>query len=225
VPDPHIAVTELQLFAHFGGQPRPAKALHPDRLPTPATISEALYLFTLINAFIRMQGAVELLTHSATVNHGGGLRKSRERVWANPVHYAHHIAAAMAGGTPLKVKVSCAVFSTTHSFRAIPAHQQVPLLDAMAVIGKDGSRLIVYLLNRSARDEAVEVDLVIEGLDVAPQARVIRLAGESMYDQNSQQDPERIAPRASTLVVQDGQASLSVAPYSLVRLIFDLLPA
>jgi alpha-N-arabinofuranosidase len=225
VEDPHIAVTELQLFARWSGQPRPGRPLSPERVPTPATISEALYLMTLIHAFIRMEGAVEMLTHSATVNHGGGLRKARERVWANPVHYAHQMAAALSGGTPIKVKVACDAFSTNHSFGTIPAHSAVPVLDAMAILGEDRSQLIVSLLNRSVTDGPIDVAVDLGDVAVRSDAHLIVLAGETMYDQNTEEEPERIVPRESTVPVQDGQVSLSLAPYSIARLTFELEPA
>lgn len=225
IEDPHIAVTELQLFAHFSGQPRPRKALRPERLPTPATISEALYVLTMINAFIRTHGTVELLTHSATVNHGGGLRKTRERVWANPVHYAHQLAAAMSGGTPVQVKVACDTYATTRSFGHIPAHSNVPVLDAVAAISADGSQLIVMLMNRSATGSAIDLAVVPGHLAVGPQVDVVLLAGDTMYDRNTPAEPERIVPRASTVSMQEGQVRLPVSPFSLVRLTFDLQPA
>jgi alpha-N-arabinofuranosidase len=222
IADPHIAVTELQLFAHFSGQPRPGKALRPETLPTPATISEAIYLLTLIHAFIRMEGLVELLTHSATVNHGGGLRKTRERVWANPVHYAHQIAIALSGGTPVKVKVACDTYATTHSFGHIPAHQATSALDAMAVIHAERSQLVVMLVNRSTTDEPLQVTVNLEGLAVGPEAHLVRLIGASMYDQNTLEEPQRIAPRSSTVPVQDHKVHLAIPAFSLARLTFSL---
>jgi alpha-N-arabinofuranosidase len=222
VEQPRIAVTELQLFARFSGQPRSGKPLRPRTLPTPATISEALYTLTMINAFVRLEGAVDMLTHSATVNHGAGLRKTRERVWANPVHYAHQMAAAMAGGTPVKVQVTCNTYDTTQSFGHIPAHQGIPLLDAVAVINEVDGQLIVVVVNRSARDEPIDLTVVSDNLALGSDAHLVWLAGETMYDQNTQEEPERIMPRASTVPVHDGEVRLSIRPFSLVRLTFDL---
>jgi alpha-N-arabinofuranosidase len=230
VKAPRMAVTELQLFAHFSGQPGGQGAgeqrLRPEQLPAPATISEALYLFTLLHALIRMEGTVELLTHSATVNHGGGLHKARERVWASPVHYAHAMAASMAGGTPLKVKAACDTYATTHVFGQIPPLQDVPVLDAMAALSADGERLTVTLVNRSAT-EPVEVRVAIEDLAVGAEAELVCLSGGTMYDQNTLEEPERIVPQASTVQVERGteghpEVRLPVAPFSLLRLTFDL---
>jgi alpha-N-arabinofuranosidase len=220
VQDPHIAMTELQLFARFSGQPRPGKPLRPEWLPTPATISEALYLYTYLHAFVRMQGAVDILTHSATVNHGGGLRKARERVWANPVHHAHQMARLLVGGTPVQVAVACETYSTRHSFGHIPAHEAVPVLDALAVLDEDECRLIVTLVNRSAlRSLTVTVD---PGWPVGPEAKLVRLSGETMYDQNTLDEPTRIAPHGERVAVIAGKVELELAPFSLARLTFDV---
>jgi len=216
IREPRIAITELQLFAHFQGQPEPRSALHPERMPTPATISEALYTTTIIHACIRMGDRVSMLTHSATVNHGGGLRKAHERVWANPVHYGHQMGMALAGGTPLKVSLACDAYDTNQSFGQVPCHRQAPALDAMAVLSADGGSLVVMLLNRLAggRPIALEID---PGMAVAAEAEIVTLAGETMYDQNTLEDPERIRPRRTTAAVAGGKLSLDVPPFALVR--------
>ena len=95
----------------------------------------------------------------------------------------------------------------------------------MAVIGEDGSRLIVTLVNRSARDEALDLAVDLGELAVGPEAKLVRLAGESMYDQNTQEEPERIVPRVSTVPVENGEVRLSLRPYSLARLTFALGPS
>jgi alpha-N-arabinofuranosidase len=221
LPDPHIALTELQLFAHFDGRPRPGQPLRPEWLPTPATISEALYLYTYLHAFVRMEGAVEMLTHSATVNHGGGLRKARERVWANPVHYAHQMARLLVGGTPLKVKVACETYSTRHSFGHIPAHRDVPVLDVLAVLDKEGDHLVVTLVNRAACSDAIDLTIVPSDLTVGPEAELVSLSGETMFEQNTLDEPTRVAPKTRRVPVTAGQVQLSLAPFTLARLTFN----
>jgi alpha-N-arabinofuranosidase len=191
-------------------------------MPTPATISEALYLATYLHAFVRMQGAIDVLTHSATVNHGGGLRKEREQVWANPVHYAHQMARPLAGGTPVKVAVRCESYATRHSFGTIPAHESVPVLDALAVLDESGRRLIVSVVNRSAALGPIDVTISPGGLPVGPQAEQVRLCGDQMYDQNTLDEPARIVPRTEQLPVSESGVQFSMAPFCLVRLTFDL---
>jgi alpha-N-arabinofuranosidase len=176
----------------------------------------------MIHEFIRMQGAVEMLTHSATVNHGGGLRKAHEHVWANPVHYAHHIATEMSGGTPIRVQVASGTYATAQSFGHIPALCDVPVLDAMAVISADGRELIVLLVNRSASGQPIDLNLIPGSLAVGPEVRLVTLAGETMYDQNTLDAPDRIVPQHAALSLEDGLVHLSIAPFSFARLTFDL---
>ncbi|MFH1569212.1 MAG: alpha-N-arabinofuranosidase, partial [Gemmatimonadota bacterium] len=117
---PRMAITELQLFAHFHGEAPAGGRLTPAMVPTPDTQAEALSLALIVHACIRLGDFVELLTHSAAVNHGGGLRKQRERVWANPVHWAHALTGALGGGTPVAVELGCGTYSTTGTYGHIP---------------------------------------------------------------------------------------------------------
>jgi alpha-N-arabinofuranosidase len=106
VQDGRVAVTELQMFAHLGreagGQ---TERLNRENLVNPATLGEALYDTLIFHAAARLQPFVELVTHSATVNHGGGLRKERERVYANPCYYASRFMADWAEATPVKIEL------------------------------------------------------------------------------------------------------------------------
>jgi len=212
---PRLAITELQLFAHF----RSTGAEGPsgrDDLPSPDTISEALYATLIIHECIRLGELVEMVTHSATVNHGGGLRKRRERVWANPVHSAHVMGMALAGGTPLGVRLSCPTISTTHTFGHLPVVDAAPALDAMAVADADGATVLM-LVHRSAASGPVRLTVDLGGLDAVGEAAVLTLAGEAINDRNTFEQPERIVPAASTAPLDVRGLELTLPPYSLTR--------
>jgi len=216
---PRWALTECQLFAHFQGEAPPGAKLTPQTMFNPATISEALYFSTLVHECIRLGDFVELFTHSATVNHGGGLRKTKERVWANPVHYAHLLGAAFFDATPVAVKLTSGAFSTANRYGCIPPLKDVPAVDAMAALAQDGS-LVVMLVHRCATGGPIALELTLQDFKAAAEAEVVTLAGEAWHSQNTETEPEKIKPRASALRVEDGKrASLTLAPYSLTRVI------
>ena len=217
IADPHLAITELQLFASYAHKPGRAGRPERPRIPTPATISEALYATLIIHECIRLGDFVEMVTHSATVNHGGGLRKDRQRVWANPVHYAHAMGAELAGGTPLGVKLACGTFSTAREFGHLPAVKGIPDLDAMAVLGEGGEALMLMLVHRSGRAGPVELAIDLGGFPARDRAEVLTLKGETLDDQNTYAEPQRITPRPSSGEVRDGTLTLTLAPYSLTR--------
>ena len=235
VETPHLDITELQLFAHFqggaegagreadtGGAREDETGLTPETMPTPVTISEALYDATIRHECMRAGGFVELLTHSATVNHGGGLRKQGERVWANPCHYGRQMGMSLAGGTPIRVHLESDVISTDDSFREIDPIEDVPAVDAMAVHHADEDRLNVMLVNRtSGTGETTPVTIDTGDFDPTAEATVETLSGESMHEQNSRSDPERVTPATSTLTVEDGRATLELDEYAMTLVTFE----
>ena len=222
IAEPSLAITELQLFAHFqnpASEEKPAAdALSQATMPTPATISEALYFATILHECIRLEGLVEMITHSATVNHGGGLRKTRERVWANPVHHAHALAAPLAGGTPVAVRLDCAAFSTRQAFQGMPPLTDVPVIDAVAVLSANESTLTLMLAHRSADTGPITLSVDLSGFPGTPEAELVTLAGTAMWDQNTPEEPHRIVPHPSTLPLTNGRAEITLPPFSLTRL-------
>ena len=216
IREPRLAITELQLFAHFQGEPG---KLTRDTMPRQDSVAEALYLMTIVHAAARLGEFVELITHSATVNHGGGLRKQRERVWPNPVHHAHAMGIALADGTPLAVELECARYSTHHAFATIPALQDVPVLDVLAARHDDGS-VVVSVVNRG--QDTVTAELRMTGISTAAEAQVQILSGEAWHDRNTLEEPARITPRASTVRVESGRARLELPAMSLAVLALPL---
>lgn len=216
IQEPRLALTELQLFARFKGEPDPNRPLSPEQMPTPATVSEAVYFATMFFECVRMGDFVEMITHSATVNHGGGLRKTKERVWGNPVHYAHGMAMPLAGGTPVQVHLACAAYATRTAFGLIMPMSNIPVLDALAVLTRDGA-LVLLVAHCGAECGPLEVALDLGGYKASGPAEVLLLSGATMYDQNSAEEPERIVPRKSTLAPG---APLNLPPYSLASVTF-----
>lgn len=206
IADPRLAITELQLFAHFRGELRPG-GLSPATMPRQDSMAEALYYLTILHAAIRLGSFVKLVTHSATVNHGGGLRKQQERVWANPVHYAHSLSIALGGGAPLAVAVTSATYGTGRNFASIPKLTDVPVIDAVAVRQADG--VVLSVINRCAEPVAVQLDGVGE-------ATATVLSAEAYYVGNTLDGPTRVVPREVT--VRDGVLSLPGYGYALVVL-------
>jgi alpha-N-arabinofuranosidase len=224
IDDPRVAITELQLFAHFQGTPGIGEQLSPATMPGNQTISEALYVATIIHECIRMGRTMEMITHSATVNHGGGLRKIRERVWGNPIHYGHVMLRELAEGTPVAVELSSDAFATNQSFSdgRMPPLDEVPAIDPMAVVSADGSKLILSMVHRSATTGPVEMSISLGDLSVQPEVEVVTLKGDEWWDANTEAQPERIVPQTASTTVKEGIVALTVAPYSLTRVTFTL---
>ncbi len=222
IQQPRLAITELQMFSHFRGEVSSGAKMTPETMPSQATISEALYTTTIIHECIRLGEFSEMVTHSATVNHGAGLNKRQERVWADPCHYAHAMGIALAGGNPVKVRLACGTFSTKTEFRKsrLPAVNNIPVLDVVGVLEVGGQSLIVMLVHRCATCGPIALSIELGDFSAAPLADVLTLAGESMHDRNSLTEPARVVPRASILQVKGSKAELTLPAFSLTRLTF-----
>ncbi len=217
IREPRLAITELQFFARFTGEVRQDGKLTPWTMPSQDTISEALYFATIVNMSIRLGDFVELITHSATVNHGGGLRKERERVYANPVHYAHVLLRDLAGCVPVGIQLACATYSTARGFGHIPPLQKVPILDPMAVLSPDGE-LILTIIHRCATSGPVDLTVQLKGFE-ANEVEVTTLAGETWYDRNTRDNPTKVIPQKSSASLKDSNTvHLTLQPFSLTKL-------
>lgn len=228
IEQPRLAITELQLFAHLGRKRDDAAPvrLTRDNLVRQDSMTEAIYDVLIYHAAVRLSPFVPLITHSATVNHGGGLRKERERVWANPCHDAQAAFAAFAGATPVPVEIECAV---ERAPRVLPdlhnaaAEAAYGVVDALAAVAPDGA-LLISIVHRGTSGP---VSVAIELPDFRPggAAAVRALGADVPWAGNTREEPERIRPLDSTRPVAGRRVELAVPPYTLVRVRVPGAPA
>jgi alpha-N-arabinofuranosidase len=219
VRDGRLAVTELQMFAHLG----PAAGEQPERLNrqnlvTPATLGEALYDTLIFHAAARLQPFVELVTHSATVNHGGGLRKERERVYANPCYYASRFIADWAGATPAKIELHAPTEKAPiilPDIRNAGGDPSFGVVDALAGRAVNGD-LLLSLVNRGTGG-AVVLKAKADGFAAGNKAEVWTLTGPVPWAANTLEQPDAVAPVRSEAEVSGDSLSLQLAPYSVVQ--------
>ena len=227
---PRLAVTELQMFARLAGAPKAGAAarLTHEKLVNPGTQAEALYDVLLYHACVRLAPFVEMVTHSATVNHGGGLRKQRERVYANPCHHAQAAFAAFAGATPVAVTLETPmeraprVLPDLASTAKDAKEVAFGAVDALAALAADGS-LLVSLVHRGTSGP---IRVAIELRDFAPAARadVRTLAADAPWSANSLDAPEAVKPVDSTAEVRGARVEVDLKPYTVTRLRFPPAP-
>lgn len=218
VKEPRLAVTELQIFARLGGiNANTTARLTRDNLVSPASLGEALYDVLIYHAAARLGPFVEMVTHSATVNHGGGLRKDRERVWANPCHYAQASFAAFAGATPVGIEIESAAERAPlvlPELKNAAREQMFSAVDALAAIGTDGA-LWLSLVHRGSGP--IRAAVIIDQFRGAATAEVRTLSAEVPWAINTLERPDAIKPRDTTTSVNGGAFTLDLLPFSVVR--------
>jgi alpha-L-arabinofuranosidase len=219
VKEPHLAVTELQLFAHLAGPSKPDAPVRLTRenLVTPGTQAEAFYDVLLYHAVVRLAPFAEMVTHSATVNHGGGLRKEHERVYANPCHYAQAAFAAFAGARSVALTLETPMAKPPRVLGDMKNQPEAAFgaVDALAALATDGS-LLISLVHRGTAG-AIRLSVALDGFSAAERAEVRTLAADVPWAANSLKAPEAVKPTDSTVAVRGGQCEIELKPFSVVR--------
>lgn len=223
IRDPRLAVTELQMFAHLGSAPpdgAPEK-LNRQNLVNPSTLTEALYDTLVFHSAVRLQPFVEMITHSATVNHGGGLRKERERVYANPCHYANLLFANFAESSPVTTHLRCP--SETAPL-VLPEIQNAggsaafPVLDTLAAVTPNGG-LLLSLVHRGASGP-LRLTVKVDDFP-ASTARFRTLTGPVPWAVNSLDSPEAIRLVPGQTPVRDQEFVLELPACAVVQVALD----
>ncbi|MCU0914732.1 MAG: hypothetical protein MUC88_09235, partial [Planctomycetes bacterium] len=223
VSEPRLAITELQMFARVG---RSASSDTPRRLThgtlvSPSTHAEALYDILIYHAAIRLAPFVEMVTHSATVNHGGGLRKTRERVFANPCHYAQSMFTVFAETTPLRTELTCPIVQAPlvlPDLRNAVKSWSGKALDALAARTPDGT-LLLSLVHRGA-GQPLDLEVKLTDFRPAGTAEIQTLSAPVPWAANTLEAPTAVVPVRGSGSVKGDKLSLRLSPYSytLVRI-------
>jgi alpha-N-arabinofuranosidase len=207
------------MFARVGqpSSPGASRRLTHRNLVNPSTQAEALYDVLIYHTAIRLAPFVEMVTHSATVNHGGGLRKSRERVYANPCHYAQAMFAAFAEAIPVRTELSC---STQKAPMVLPDLKNVASLwdyksvDALAAIASDGSLLISIVYKGT--EKSIGLDITLKGFETAKEAKIQTLSADVPWGGNTLENPRAITPVSTVERIEKGKLSITIKPYTVL---------
>lgn len=202
--EPHIAITELMDWA------RPAS------VGNVTSISGALWLSAIMNTCIRSNGMINLVTRTALLNHGGGMRKEHGIIYTEPVFWSHLMYASQAGTIPLGVKTNSPTFSSSGKY--VIKKENMPLVDVSALTTDSGDETSVFICNRDARS-AHDIELSLKGLKLKPEADFMMIQCDELSHRNSWIHPERIAPVFSKVKVKDSTIAYKMPPLSLIRLV------
>ncbi len=219
IVDPILAITELQLFAHLAGaDPNSPAHLTRENLVNPGTHAEAIYDTLLYHTAVRLAPFVDMVTHSATVNHGGGLRKQRERVYANPCHYAQGAFAAFAGATPVSAQLTCSKEKAPFVLPGIKSagpDLSYTTVSALAAVAPDGA-LLISLVNRGIAG-SVRVSIDVQNFKPASSAEFWLLSAKVPWAANTLEAPQAVTPVVSSIEVKGGSLTVDLPLYSVAH--------
>jgi len=223
VKEPKIAITELQIFTKD------------PNLPTNKTLTEALFYSGIVNTSICLGDFVELITHSALVNHGAGLNKEREIVYADPVYYSRKIYATQPGKLPVKLRVKTPTFNTmamemppkslpckenfAPELHALPAVKDVPYIDAVSLLSEDRRVLSLIVSNRHPNKQ-IETKIRLHDFKPQKNVKVRTLNGPSYMSRNTWRNPDLVKITEDYVIINGEELTYSLPAHSITNLIF-----
>ncbi|MFN7138886.1 MAG: alpha-L-arabinofuranosidase C-terminal domain-containing protein [Limisphaerales bacterium] len=216
VVSPRLAVTEAQIFARLGDASDSAGVLNRYNLVDASTQAEALFSTLLYHTAVRVAPFLDVITHSATVNHGGGLRKYRERVYANPCYYSQSWFADLVGSTPVAVEIESSLIEAPlvlPDIRRMTDAISFSSVDAIATVSSN--ELWLSIVHRGTNVINLQVDL--HGYEPGQSAELRTLSASVPWSANDSTYPERVAPVVSEVAVRNRSLSMVLNPYSVTR--------
>lgn len=201
---PRLAITELSIFTLK------------QQLPNVDNLSEALYYAGVVNAAIRSKGLVELITHSALINHSAGMAKQRGIVYPHPMWWALYLYSTHPGIQPVSINVEGPSFSCSGEW--LTRVEDAPTVDVVALLSQDQQTLVVFLTNRDPH-AAIEAEVAIDGFASQAQGAASTLTGESFMAKNTWNAPDQVRGRSHAVEMTDGRLQYTLPPHSLTRLV------
>lgn len=203
--EPRLAITELQFFTNKRS------------LPNNTNLCEALFLAGVLHTAIRMGGQVELITHSALVNHAGGLGKVREVVFPNPVQFTSLLYSTTPGRWPVHVRVAGEGYDCPGKW--LPAVRDVPVLDPLAMVDDSGRTLSLMVINRDPK-RAQKASILLHGLS-ARKARARVVTGPDFMARNEWDRPDVVSVRSEALAAKGERLEYEFAPHSVTEIVIE----
>ncbi len=222
VAEPRMSITELQLFGRIARTDGSGGTLTRESLVAPDCMAEAVYDALVYHMCVRLNPFIEMVTQSATVNHGGGLRKQKERVYANPCHWGQSMFREMADATPVAVEVAspseklACVLTKKDAFKIVG--DELAVIDAVAAVDEGGD-LLVSLIHRGV-DGPVGAAVSVAGFDASGEAEVTTLSADAPWSRNTLEVPDAIEPVRSSVPAEGGVLTVDMPPCSVALVRF-----
>jgi alpha-N-arabinofuranosidase len=170
-------------------------------LPLPAqhSMQSAIYAARLMNVFERSGDVVQMSAVSDMVNgwSGGVIQASRHAAYVTPTYLVNQLYASHLGTTRLTSTLTGPTFGSTLEGASVPT------LDAVASRSADGHQIFIKVVNTDPY-RAFSLQIFLNGVHIAPQARIETLNSQGINDANDFDRPE---------VVRITQSRLKTSPF------------
>jgi ABC-type polysaccharide/polyol phosphate transport system ATPase subunit/alpha-L-arabinofuranosidase len=226
-----IAVTDYSVM--FTDIPHVVHGMHPVMGRPEASIEwerntycvSALLEAMLLNLFIRRSEVDIACRFSLLSQIYSSIYRYADGKWlATPQAFVHALYNRLGGHLLVQSSVSVDGFDSP-AVGIIPAQKAVPLLDCLAAKTRDGSKLLIYVVNRNIESD-VRAAIHVKGF-TPKQATVKTVESPRFYSRNTTQLPtnvslqERTVPTSSLMESEKGPIQIDLPRHSLMLLVFE----
>ncbi|MEJ2745032.1 MAG: ATP-binding cassette domain-containing protein [bacterium] len=187
--------------------------------------ASALFEAMLLHLFIR-RSEVDVACRFSLLSHiySAVYRYADGRWIATPQAFVHKLYNRLGGHLLVQSSVAVDGFDSP-AIGIIPSQKGVPFLDCLAAKTRDGSKLLLYVVNRNV-DNDVRAVIQIKGF-TPKQATIKAVESPRFYSRNTTQSPSNVSllertVSTSTLMESDkGPIRLDLPKHSIMLLVFD----
>jgi alpha-N-arabinofuranosidase len=200
----HLAFTE---WLWTGGRPD---------APTFLNTSGAITTGSFLNMMMRNSSFVPISDMTGILEFAG-IWKVKGQVFGTPSYYVFKMYSNAAHAKLVDVTTDAGRYSVAQGIKRLPNIDDVPYLDVVATVSRDGGRLTLFCVNRSVTSD-ISAHLELDGFVAASTASVQMLGSSSLTDRNDEAAPTRVAPVASTEQIP-GNNWIHIFPHASVTVV------
>ena len=146
-----------------------------------------------------------------------GIWKKRSRVYGTPAYYAFRLYSSADINVPVSAETDSQHYDVHQGVKSLPEIPNVPYLDVVAALNGKGDRLTLFCVNRHSSED-IPADISLAGFSASATANIESLTAGSIYDRNSETQPEAIIPVPSTAALNGGRLSYTFPHASITRI-------
>ncbi|MGA8030083.1 MAG: alpha-L-arabinofuranosidase C-terminal domain-containing protein [Bryobacteraceae bacterium] len=146
-----------------------------------------------------------------------GIWKKRGRVYAAPAYYVFRLYSTADADVPVAVESDSGHYDVHHGITRLPQILNVPYLDVVAALNKNGDKLTLFCVNRHLTQD-IPAAISVSGFDAQANASVESVYARSIYEGNDEVRPNLVTPVRSTAEVAGSQVEYTFRHESVTRI-------
>lgn len=169
------------------------------RAPTYNNMGGAICAAGFLNTLIRVADFTPIANMTGLIEFGG-VWKERAQVYGVPAYWAFRMYSTSGATWPVETTTTGDAYDVDEGNRRIPEIPEVPYLDVVGALSESGDRLVLFCVNRHL-EETIPAEVRLTGFAADTAAKVQTLSATDLVEENSDADPERVVPVASSISV------------------------